>query len=109
MSRALWTHGTRAFRRAALPLASYYAVTLAVPLANGAARSSEAFVEHALTVSIVPLIAIAFAYTVNTIVGAAVAIVYSAAREDRSSSRPPLSIGDHEIEAFTTALQPPAD
>ena len=38
-----------AFRRMALPLAWYYAVTLAVPLANGAAQSG-AFVGHALVV-----------------------------------------------------------
>jgi Ca-activated chloride channel family protein len=44
----------RAFRRAALPLASYYGVTLALPLANGAARAGAAFVEHALVVLFVP-------------------------------------------------------
>ena len=43
----------RAFRRAALPLASYYAVTLALPVANGAARA-DAFLEHALVVLVVP-------------------------------------------------------
>jgi hypothetical protein len=35
-----------AFRRAGTPLACYYAVTLALPLANGAGGS--AFLEHAL-------------------------------------------------------------
>ena len=44
----------RAFRRAAPPLASYYAVTLALPLANGAAWPGTAFVEHALVVLVVP-------------------------------------------------------
>jgi len=44
----------RAFRRVALPLASYYAVTLALPLANGAARTGTTFVEHALVVLVVP-------------------------------------------------------
>jgi hypothetical protein len=43
-----------AFRRAALPLAWYYAVTLALPLANGAARDGAAFVNHALIVLVVP-------------------------------------------------------
>jgi len=44
----------RAFRRVALPLAAYYAVTVAVPLANGAAQSGVAFVRHTLVVLIVP-------------------------------------------------------
>jgi hypothetical protein len=47
------------FRRAALPLGWYYAVTLALPLANGAARSGDAFFNHALVVLVVPLIFIA--------------------------------------------------
>lgn len=42
----------RAFRRAGTPLACYYAVTLALPLANGAGGS--AFLEHALVVFAVP-------------------------------------------------------
>jgi exosortase K len=41
------------FRRAALPLASYYAVTLGLPVANGAA-DSVGFVGHALVVLVVP-------------------------------------------------------
>jgi len=57
---------SRAFRRMALPLASYYAVTLAVPLANGAAQSG-AFVEHALAVLVVPPVAIIVACTVRPI------------------------------------------
>jgi hypothetical protein len=48
----------RAFRRTALPLAVYYVMTLAVPLANGAARSRLAFLEHALVVLVVPPIVI---------------------------------------------------
>jgi len=43
----------RAFRRTALPLGSYYAVTLAIPLANGAAQSG-AFAAHALVVLVIP-------------------------------------------------------
>jgi hypothetical protein len=42
----------RVLRRAGTPLAFYYAVTLALPLANGAAGS--AFLEHALVVLSVP-------------------------------------------------------
>jgi hypothetical protein len=66
MTRVPRTRVSRAFRRMALPLASYYAVTLAVPLANGAAQSG-AFVEHALAVLVVPPVAIILACTVCTI------------------------------------------
>ena len=48
----------RTFRRAALPLAAYYTVTLVVPLANVAAFS-DAFVGHALIVLLVPLAIVA--------------------------------------------------
>jgi hypothetical protein len=65
--RAFWRAMTRAFRRTALPLAAYYAVTLAVPLANGAARSSS-FLRHALIVIVVPLIVIGLACGIHAIV-----------------------------------------
>ena len=42
----------RGFRRAATPLGFYYAVTLALPLANGAGGS--AFRDHACVVLAVP-------------------------------------------------------
>ena len=48
----------RAFRRAAVPLCWYYAVTLGLPLANGAAQSGAAFVNHAVVVLVVPLVLI---------------------------------------------------
>jgi hypothetical protein len=64
-----------AFRRTALPLASYYAVTLAVPLANGAAGSGAAFLEHALVVLVVPPMTIALACTVVAMMRAAAALV----------------------------------
>jgi hypothetical protein len=64
MSRAQWRSLTGAFRRTALPLASYYIVTLALPLANGAARS-EAFAQHALVVLLVPPAAIVLACAVR--------------------------------------------
>ena len=66
MNRAPWTTVGHAFRRTALPLVSYYAITLAVPLANGAAQSG-AFVEHALAVLFVPPIAIVLACAVHKI------------------------------------------
>jgi hypothetical protein len=40
--------------RMAVPLAAYYAVTLAIPLANGAAQASGAFARHAVMVLAVP-------------------------------------------------------
>jgi hypothetical protein len=50
---APWEKIGRPFRRAALPLASYYGVALALPLANGASRSG-AFLAHAAVVLLVP-------------------------------------------------------
>jgi hypothetical protein len=82
----LWVRASRrhAFRRTALPMASYYAVTLALPLANGAAQSG-AFVEHALVVLVVPPVAIILACAVHT--GAhALATACRAARAPRGSS-----------------------
>ena len=61
MTSALRTNIADVFRRTAVPLASYYAVTLALPLANGAGRSGRAVVEHALFVLAVPPIVIVIA------------------------------------------------
>ena len=66
MSGVRWVTIARAFRRVALPLASYYAVTLALPLANGVAPSG-AFMEHALAVLVVPPTAIILGCAVRTI------------------------------------------
>jgi hypothetical protein len=60
----------RAFRRMALPLASYYVVTLALPLTNGAARSGAAFARHALFVLVVPPILIVLVCAVQMLVRA---------------------------------------
>ena len=46
-------------RTMVLPLAAYYAITLVVPLANGAAWSDAVFVRHGLMVMVVPLAVIA--------------------------------------------------
>jgi hypothetical protein len=70
MIRAISTRVAHAFRRTALPLGSYYSITLAVPLANGAARSGAAFMEHALVVLLVPPIVILIACAVHTAVRA---------------------------------------
>ena len=66
MSGARWARVARAFRRVALPLASYYAVTLALPLANGATPSG-AFMGHALIVLVVPPIAVILACAIHAI------------------------------------------
>ncbi|MEP6947090.1 MAG: exosortase K [Acidobacteriota bacterium] len=46
---------SRHWGRLAIPLLAYYAITLGVPLANGAFRPDAAFVEHALFVLVTPL------------------------------------------------------
>jgi len=61
MSAMLRTAVGNAFRRTALPLLSYYALTLAVPLANGAAQFDTPFVRHAVAVLVVPPVAIMLA------------------------------------------------
>jgi hypothetical protein len=57
----------RNFRRASVPLAAYYAVTLVLPLANGAARSGTAFVKHAFVVILIPLLAVALGAAMHAI------------------------------------------
>ena len=69
MNRAFRTTVARAFRRTALPLAAYYTVTLAVPLANGAARSGGTFVDHALIVLVLPPALIAIACAIHVAAG----------------------------------------
>ena len=50
----VWPAIARTFRRAAAPLAWYYVVTLALPLAHGAANAGAAFAAHALIVLVLP-------------------------------------------------------
>jgi hypothetical protein len=64
MTRAPRQLVAHAFRRTAVPLASYYAVTLGLPLANGA-QSGVAFVKHAVVVLVVPPVVIALACVVH--------------------------------------------
>ena len=66
MKRAFWTSLVYAFRRTAPPLSAYYAVTLGLPLANGAGRSGVVFVRHALIVLVVPLIVIGLACAISS-------------------------------------------
>jgi hypothetical protein len=49
---------THAFRRAAVPLAWYYAITIGLPLANGASARGAPFVKHMIVVLAVPLLLI---------------------------------------------------
>ena len=55
-------HVAAALRRAAVPLAAYYAVTLALPLANGAASTGARFAVHAVIVLVVPPLAVVLVY-----------------------------------------------
>ena len=64
MNGTLSTTVTSTARRTALPLAAYYGVTLAIPIINGA-QLSGAFLDHATTVVLVPLAAIALSCAVQ--------------------------------------------
>jgi exosortase K len=55
------------FGRIALPLASYYGITLGVPLLNGAAKAGSVFVEHALVVLLVPPVALVLACLIHRV------------------------------------------
>jgi hypothetical protein len=57
----IWAAVVQAFRRAAVPLAWYYLVTIVVPFANGAAHGGAAFVEHALFVLVMPPVLVVLA------------------------------------------------
>jgi hypothetical protein len=61
------SHLARAFQRASVPLAAYYVVTLALPMANGAARSGSVFVKHAFVVILIPLVAVALGGAIHAI------------------------------------------
>jgi hypothetical protein len=61
MRREFWAKLAHTFRRTAVPLAAYYAVTLGLPLANGAGQSGGLFVKHAFVVLLVPPILIVVA------------------------------------------------
>jgi hypothetical protein len=56
------------WRRVAPPLVAYYAITLAVPVANGAARQGAAFFEHAAIVLAVPLVLAVAAFAARELV-----------------------------------------
>ena len=64
-----------AFRRLRLPLAAYYAVTVAIPLANGAAQSGAAFVRHTQAILIVPPVIVVLVATVCMITSRVIVVV----------------------------------
>jgi hypothetical protein len=64
----MWRAVGQAFRRVAIPLAWYYAVTLALPLANGAAQGGAVFAEHALVVLVFPLVLLVIAGLIRGVV-----------------------------------------
>lgn len=76
-----------AFRRAALPLGAYYAVTLALPVANGAAQSGIAFVKHAIVVVVLPLLLIALADGVHRAAHVVARVACSVLPGERSRER----------------------
>ena len=83
MLHEIWTTVEGTIRRVALPLATYYTVTLLLPLANGAAQS-ETFVKHAIVVFALPLVVIAGLATVRRVLAGA-----GAAPVTADSRRPP--------------------
>jgi hypothetical protein len=71
VTRAIWSAVAQAFQRAAPPLVWYYAaVTLALPLAHGAAQAGAAFVEHAAVVLVLPPALIVLACATRTLLQA---------------------------------------
>ena len=81
---------TRAFRRASIPLAAYYAVTLAIPLANGAAQSNAVFFTHALAVLVIPPVIILLACAAHA-AAHVLARGYGVVRMARYSPSPPAA------------------
>jgi hypothetical protein len=71
MTRAMRPALAQAFRRFGLPLAWYYAITLALPVANGAARTGATFVGHAVVVLVIPPILIVLACVCTQVVAGA--------------------------------------
>ena len=63
------------------PLIWYYAVTVAIPLANGAAGREPVFVEHSLFVVVIPLLVIALSASAS-------AIMYAVSSRTRTCMQP---------------------
>ena len=90
------TRLTQALRAAAAPLLAYYTVTLAVPLANGAARSGRAFVTHAIVVLIVPPIMIGVRWVIGSIwkmiTGATIRASWTGSPRDEARGTPSAAV-----------------
>lgn len=69
MSRSLCVSLVQTLRRWRLPLGCYYVVTIAVPLANGAAQRGAIFASHALVVFLFPLLMILLVCACGTFAG----------------------------------------
>ena len=91
MNAATSTTVIGALRRMAVPLAAYYAITLALPLANGAARSGAAFGNHAMVVLVLPVTLIVLACVVREIARAARGAVQRFVRVRPQSGRMTLN------------------
>ena len=90
----------RAYRRALVPLAAYYAVTLGLPIVNGAARSGTPFFKHAIVVLLVPLAAIALGSAVHTVcTTAGLALDRNKTHVVDAGAHRPLVVGRGDAEA----------
>ena len=98
MRGALWGTLCAGFHRAALPLVSYYAITLGVPLANGASLLDAAFVKHAATVAVVPPIAIVLPCAAHSTLRSLIARTYRKTTrqfQSRASHRRGIGMRSH--------------
>jgi hypothetical protein len=92
----------RAFRRVALPLGWYYAITLALPFANGAAQSGTVFVEQALVVLVLPPLLIALAWAAHRLAHSFRRVDDRDRRERSDRSRHLVPHGGGEVERHHT-------
>jgi hypothetical protein len=97
----------RGFRRAALPLGCYYTVTIALPVANGAAEAGSAFLSHALVVLVLPPILIAMASSIH-VAGRALlgAVVDGGRRAPASQTWPTVQPEGQRIRSATRSEEP---
>ena len=73
-------------RRARLPLASYYFVTIVIPLANGSGDTSRTFLEHIASVILAPLTLVGFVFLSRSAWQRVVASGAAVARSTQRSS-----------------------
>lgn len=85
----LRSRSAAALQRAAVPLAAYYAVTLVLPLANGAASAGAPFAMHAVMVLAVPPAAVML---VGAVVAVARAVFHSRDKTDATADTRAVTI-----------------